>query len=395
MIVLAADVRKSLGAVRAGSVWIGLSLLLAGLAGGALHPESFFPGYLAGYLFWLGLALGSLSILMVHYQVGGSWGYVTRRILEASMGTLPLLALLFIPILLGHRVLYSWVSVPGHPSAPALRHLDGYMDPRFFLLRAGLCFAGWIGCAFFLRRWSVRRDQADDPGARDRLHRLSGAGIPITAFLLFFASVDWIMALEPSWTSSIIGLVEVAGQAVSGFALAIAVLAALSAAPPLSDVTSSQRLIDLGNLLLTSVMLWGYVAFSQYLIIWSGNLPHEIPWVVHRSTPGWRGISVALIGLHLGVPIALLLFRDVKRSARVLGTLAWGILALRLLAAFWEVLPAFQPEGPSFPWPAVAATAGIGGLWTALFLHRLLGCSLLALHDGEFSSLLREARTHG
>jgi hypothetical protein len=391
MIVLAEDLRKRLASVQTGSFWIGLALLLGGFVGGAFRPEAFYPGYLAGYLFWLGLALGSMAILMVHYQVGGTWGYVTRRILEASMGTLPLLAVLFIPILFGRRTLFAWTASPGS----SVRHLDVYMSPLFFLLRAGVCFGGWLLWAFLLGRWSRRRDQKDDPRLQVRLYRLSGAGLPIYAFLMFFASVDWIMALEPSWSSTIIGLIAVAGQAVSGFALAIAVLAALSGSPPLADVVSSERLIDLGNLLLTSVMLWGYVAFSQYLIIWSGDLPREVPWYVHRSTPGWSGMSMALIALHLGLPIALLLFRGLKRSARFLGAIAWGMLALRLIEGFWEILPSFEPEGPSFHWPAAAATVGIGGLWIALFLHRLLRSSLLPLHDGEFSVVLQEARIHG
>ena len=375
------------------SLAIGGICLAASLGGAVLDPENFFPAYLFAYVFWIGLTLGSMAILMVHYQAGGSWGYVTRRILEAGMLTLPLMALLFLPLLFGLGILYPWARPEGQAD-PGLRHLQPYLNVNFFLLRAAFYFGSWLACASFLARWSTRLDREDNPRLLLRLRRLSGGGLVLYAVTVFFASIDWILSTEPRWSSTIFGMITMASQSLSAFALATAVLVLLSGDPTISAVATRPRLNDLGNLLLTTVMLWAYVSYSQYLVIWSENLPREILWYVHRTTPGWKGIALLLIVFHFCVPFALLLFRAVKRNGRAIAALAWGLLGLRLVDDFWRVIPAFRPNGLGFHWTYLTAPAGIGGLWIAAFILVLRRRPLLPLRDPEFAPVLTEAQAH-
>src|SRR5579862_5972439 len=371
MIPLSGKSRDRLETVQFASLGAGVPLLVGSLVGGAFHPASFFPGYLASYLFWLGLGLGSMAILMVHHQVGGSWGYITRRILEAATGTLPLLVLFFVPLLFGRHILIPWADPSGPAASPEFRHLEAYMSPGGVIVRAGIYFLCWVGLARALCRGSARLDRTGDPRELLRLRRLSGGGLLLYAVTMFFAAVDWMLATEPRASSTIVGLIAVAGQVVSGFALVIAVLALLSRTPPLSEVVTPGRLRDLANLLLTAVLLWAYVSFSQYLIIWSGNLPREVAWYVRRTSPAWRVFPLTLLALHLAAPLALLLFRAVKERPAVLGSLAGMLLGLRLLEGFWQILPAYEPGGPVYHWTTPAAVLGMGGLWMGLFLRHL------------------------
>jgi hypothetical protein len=380
--------------VQSRALMIGAGGLVATLAGGIVDPDQTFPAYLFAYIFWIGLSLGSMAILMLHYQVGGSWGYVTRRILEAGMLTLPLMVVLFVPIFFGLGRLYPWANPSAALGDVKIRHQQPYLNVGFFAVRAGIYFACWIACAFFLARWSTRLDQKEDPGLLVRLKRLSGPGLLLYSVTMFFASVDWVMSTEPDWSSTVYGMIYLASQSLAAFSMVTAVLILLSSGPPLSAVATPARLNDLGNLMLTCVMLWAYVSFAQYLIIWAENLPREISWYVHRTSPGWRSIALALILFHFGVPFVLLLFRAIKRKPSWIAAVAWGLLALRLVDDFWRVIPAFRPSGLGLHWTYLTAPVGIGGIWIASFTAVLRRRPPLPLHDAEFATVLAESQGH-
>jgi hypothetical protein len=370
----------------------------AGLASSALgaraRPAAFFSGYLFAYMFWLGLSLGCLAVLMIHYQVGGSWGFMTRRILEAATRVLPVLFLLFAPLLLGLRELYPWARPEEVREDPQLRHQSAYLHLGFFLARAAFYFISWIGCAALLNRWSMKGDAAADPVLWTRRRQLSGAGLFLYAVTTYFASVDWVLSTEPRWSSTIYGMLFMASQALGAFALITSVVILLSRESPLRGVVTGPRLNDLGNLLLTSVMLWAYLSFSQYLIIWSENLPREITWVVRRTTAGWRALALILILLHFAVPFFLLLFRGVKSRGPWLGAIALGLLVLRLVDEFWRVMPAFEPGGLAIHWTHLGSLLGIGGVWVGVFVGALRRRPLLPENDPLFAPVLAEA-PHG
>jgi hypothetical protein len=376
--------------------------LLAGAAGlvlcavGAfLNPAQFFHSYLLAYLFWLGLALGCLAILMVHYLAGGAWGAILRRALESGMCTLPLMALLFVPLLFGLRELYSWARPQAVASDELLRHKSAYLNIPFFTVRLAVYFIAWLGVAYLVNRWSRRQEQATDWAARDAMERrlalLSGLGLLIYGITMTFAAVDWAMSLEPYWYSTIYGILFLVGQLLGAMSFAVVVTALLADYEPLSEVISPEHLHDIGNLLVTCVLFWAYIAFSQLLITWSGNLPEEISWYVHRTQGGWQWIGLCLALFQFALPFILLLSRDIKCHARRLAIIAAVILFMHLVDTFWIVMPAFYRQGASLHWLDVGAVIGIGGVWMTVVIWQLKGRSLLPLHD----PYVQGVREHG
>lgn len=368
----------------------------AGLAvcagGGFLNPEQFFRSYLLGYLLWIGIALGSLGIVMLHHLTGGGWGFVIRRCLESGARTLPFMAALFLPLLLGLSDIYPWAR-PAEMSRDALlRHKSAYLNVPFFVIRTGCYFAVWIGLTACITRWSLEQDRTADPRLTRRLQVLSGPGLVAYGLTATFAAIDWAMSLEPHWFSTIYGILFIVGQVLASLAFMIPVALQLADREPLAQVITPARLQDLGNLLLAFVMLWAYIAFSQYLIIWAGNLPEEIPWVLHRTRGGWQWIALGLTVFHFVVPFLLLLSRGTKRDASVLSAVAVGLIVMRLVDLFWLVAPAFHHTGVAIHWMDVVAPVGIGGIWVALFLRQLQGTPLVPIHDPRLRELLERAR---
>jgi hypothetical protein len=362
--------------------------LVAGVAGAVacgvgavLRPEQFFRSYLVAYLFWVGVPLGCLAILMINYVTGGAWGAVIRRVLESGTRTLPLMALLFVPVALGVRVLYAWAQ-PEHVAHDlVLQQKTAYLNVPFFVVRAAVYFAAWIVVARFLNRWSLAQDDTDDPWPARRLEQLSRGGLVLLGLTMTFAAIDWAMSLEPHWFSTIYGIVFMGGSVLSAFAIAIPVAAVLASRRPLAAVIRPAQFHDLGNLLLAFVMLWAYFAVSQFLIIWSANLPEEIPWYLRRIRGGWEYVVVMIVVFHFALPFVVLLSRDVKRRAARLAVVAVALAVVRMLDVFWLVTPAFSPERLVFHALDVAALVGVGGLWIATFLWQLDGRPLVPLRD--------------
>jgi hypothetical protein len=376
--------------------------LLAGAAGlvfcgveAFLNPAQFFRSYLLAYLFWLGLGLGCLAILMVHYLAGGAWGAILRRALESGACTLPLMALLFVPLLFGLGELYSWARPEAMAGDELLRHKSLYLNVPFFAARLAVYFIAWLTVAYLVNRWSHRQEQAADPAARDAIERrlalLSGFGLLIYGITMTFAAVDWAMSLEPQWYSTIYGVLFLVGQLLGAMAFAVVITALLASYEPLSEVITPDHLHDIGNLLVTCVLFWAYIAFSQLLITWSGNLPEEISWYVLRTQGGWEWVGLSLALFQFALPFVLLLSRDIKRHVRRLAIIAAVILFMHLVDVFWIVMPAFYRQGPSLHWLDVAAVFGVGGVWLTAVVWQLKGKSLLPLHDPT----LQGAAEHG
>ena len=367
------------------SLLVGAVALAVCLAGGvAISREQFLHAYLAAYLFWAGVALGSLALLMLHHLVGGRWGHAIQRVLEAAASTLPCLALFFLPILLNLPGLYIWAQPGAAERIHLLHHKALYLNVPFFWVRTLFYFAVWITLSGLLRRWSLEQDRTGDAGITRRLQVLSGPGLVLYGLTVTFAAFDWVMSIEPQWFSTIYGVIFIVGQGLAALAFAIVVTRLLADRRPLADTLTPNHFHDLGNLLLAFVMLWAYVAFSQYLVIWSGNIPEEIIWYVNRMAGGWRLLAFALIGLHFILPFLLLLSRTTKRHARGLFAVAVGILVMRMVDLFWVVSPAFHPTEWGLHWLDLVAPAALGGIWLAAFLRQLKRHPLLPLRDPRF-----------
>ena len=370
-------------------------LLVAGAVGGALSlvgllidVRQFLQSYLMAYMLCLGVTLGCLALGMIHQLSGGAWGVVIRRPIGAAARVLPVMALLFLPIALGMTRLYVWTNANLVAHDEALQHKHLYLNIPFFLIRAAIYFLVWNGVSYLLNTWSLEQDRTADPRFSRRMQILSGGGLVAYGVTITFASFDWMMSLEPHWFSTIYGVLIMGGQGLSALAFLIIVLVWLSRRPPLDRIIVPAHFHDLGNLMLAFVMLWAYFSFSQYLIIWSGNLPAEIAWYLHRLQTGWRAVGLTLILFHFAAPFVVLLSRQVKRQPELLVKVAVGILIVRLVDLFWLIAPEFHQTGISVSWMDVVLPLTLGSIWLACFIWQLRDRAILPLHDPEFDEAL-------
>ncbi len=384
-----------LGRYQKRALIVGVVFMVLLVVGAVINRQQFFHSYLLGYLFWVGIALGSLALLMLQHLTGGEWGLVIRRTLEAATRTLPLLALLFIPIILGAKDIFPWTHHEEMSKTPALAQKARlYLNIPFFTGRAALYFAVWILAAYLLGKWSQEQDRTADRRFSRRMRMISGPGLAVLVLTITFASVDWAMSLNPEWFSTIYGLLFVAAWTLSGLAFAIAVMAYLVNREPMSRVVRPNHFQDLGKLMMALVMLWAYFAFSQFLIVWSGNLPEEIQWYLPRVRGGWGVIALLVIIFHFAFPFMLLLSASLKRNARKLVILAGLILVMRLVDLFWMTAPEFTHGAFHISWMDVAAPAAIGGLWLAMFLWQLSKRPLMPINDSQYDALLAHSQAY-
>ncbi len=392
MISLAVPRRDLLDRWQWSALLVGVAALVVCVAGAFFSPNQFFRAYLAAYLFFLGIAHGCLVILMVYHLTGGAWGVLIRRILEAGMWTLPLLAVLFTPIACGLPELYLWARPELVAATEGLRHKETYLNPTFFWVRAALFFIGWVGVASCLRAWSLRQDETDDPGLARRLTGLSGPGLVLFGLTITFASVDWVMSLQPAFRSTIFGPLFASGEIASGMAFVLIVLAWLTTRPPLADVYSKEAFNDLGNLLLTFLVIWAYMAFFQFMLVWIANLRYDNIWYLPRSRDGWEWVAWALFVFGFAVPFFLLLMRDVKRNPVALARVAGLALFMHLVYAYYQVMPAFADTTIDEHWMDFLTPFAVGGLWLANFLWVFKGSPVLPPHDPNLESAVHYRR---
>jgi len=364
------------------------------LAGFFLDRAQFFHSYLFAFSFWTGLSVGALALLMLQHVTGGGWGLVIRRVLEAATRTLLLMLILFLPIIFGAHWIYPWTHAEKMAENAALAEKAKYLNLTFFSVRAAIYFAIWLTLAFFLNRWSLLQDKTADGQFTKRMRVLSGPGMVLLIFTVTFASIDWFMSLDPEWSSTIYGFIFVGAWSLSALAFVVAVMAALVKYEPMDNVVGQSHFHDLGKLLLALVMLWSYFAFSQFLIVWSGNLPEEIRWYLPRTHGAWGAIALAVVILHFAFPFLFLLSRSLKRNAGKLVIVALLILVMRLVDLFWMITPNFTREHFHISWMDVVAPIGIGGLWLGFFARTLKRRPLIPINDPLYETVLEQAQAH-
>lgn len=375
------------------SLGIGIVALGLGVAGWIANPSEFFLAYLFAWLVWLGVSLGSAGWVMIHHLTNGRWGYSVRRIFESAMGMLPILAILFVPIPFGLRQLYPWADPVVTTADKVLQHKLPYLNPAGFTLRAAILFAIWIWMARLLARWSAEQDAIQSVEPTKKLRKLSGPGLVIYPLTVTFACVDWVMSMEADWYSTVFPLLICIGQMLSALAFAVIVLNQLSVAPDRSNallkaLLGKESFHHLGNLLLAFTMVWAYLAYSQLIVIWSGDLPHEISWYLHRIAGGWRWIAIILLLFHFFGPFLFLLFRATKQSAHSLVAIAAVIFGTHVVDVWWLVAPSIYQHGLALTWLAPVIFLGIGGIWFAGFLTNLKSTPIVPLNDPRFAVAL-------
>jgi len=365
--------RLALGAGGAGAVAL--------LIGFWLQPGYFYRSYLAGWVLWAGVALGSLVLAMLHTMTRGSWGVAGRRVLEAAARTLPAVLLLAAPLAFGLQELYPW-SRPEAKLDPVLMKKAAYLNAPALGIRLLIYFAIWIFLMVALDRLSARQDRDADPQLIARMKRIAAPGIAIWALCVTFAAVDWLMSLDPHWFSTIYGVWLMGSQGLSAIAFLILMSVWLWRRAPMDAYLRPGHFHDWGKLMFAFTMLWAYFSFSQFLIIWSGNLPEEIEWYTRRTTEGWGTLALVIVLFHFALPFLMLLSRDLKRNPRLLVYVAGLMLVMRLVDLFWQVEPGFEGHHlPGFYWMYAAAPLAIGGIWLWLFLGELKKRPLLPVND--------------
>ncbi len=384
-----------LNRVRNVALVVGALFFIIFIFGMLINRNQFFHAYLVGFIFWAGITVGSLALLMLQHLTGGAWGLVIRRVLEAATRTLPLMLILFVPIVLGLKQIYSWTSPAEMNQSTALQQKAAhYLNPSFFITRAAIYFAIWSLLAVALNWLSLEHDRTADRKLSTRMQMISGPGLVLFILTVTFAAIDWVMSLDPTWSSTIFGLIFVAAWTLSALAFTILTMAWLSQREPMNAVLQPSHFHDLGNLTLALVMLWTYFAFSQYLIIWSGNLPEETTWYVARKHGGWGAIALAIVILQFAFPFLILLSRAAKKNVNKLAMLALLILAMRIVDLIWFIEPTFSRGRFQLSWMDLIAPIAMGGLWLAVFSWQLQKRSLLPINDPQLEQALTAPVRH-
>ena len=382
------------------SLVIGVVFALISGALAFLRPDEFYRAYLLGFMCWLGVALGSMAIVMIRHLTGGGWGTVIRRILGAAMRTLPVLAILFIPIVIavGQHRIYPWaMPLESIQDAHIREHLEkhsfikaSYLNFSGFFIRAFLYFAIWNVLSFLLSKWSKQTDHAGAPDNSGRFKAVAGPGLILYGFTISFAAIDWVMSLDPSWISTIFGLLILIGEVLSAMCFAVVVERILFNYKPMSEMLTPDFVHDHGKWMLTFIMVWAYFSFSQWLIIWAGNLPEEITFYLKRLSNGWGSIGLFLVLFHFAIPFALLLSRPFKRDIRKLVWLAVWMMLMRYLDLFWIIEPNFS-KTLTVTIADIVVPIAIGGIWLWYFFRNLAALPLLPAYDPDAHEVLQPA----
>ena len=372
--------------------------------------EQALRAWLLGFIFWGGIGIGGLGILILQHLTGGAWGIVIRRTAEACSRTLPIIALLFVPIAVGvyFHWIYEWTHLIGTDDV-ILSRRQPYLTEFWWIVRAAMYFALlWI-MQHFLNKWSLKQDQSNDFETALKMaedsSKFSGPTMVFYVLVVSFAAIDWVMTLDPHWYSTIWGLLFAVGWALSCFCFSVALLAVLANKAPMNRVLGSKHFHDIGKLMLALVMVWAYFNFSQFLIIWSGNLPEETRWYLTRMKGAWGVIGVLLIVFHFAFPFLVLLNRDLKRNAKWLAATAIFILVLRLVDIFYLIGPSPQIASAgirghsadfmtSFSWMYLVAPIGVGGIWLWYFFGKLLERPLVPINDPYLEGAINHGKGH-
>ncbi|MFL6466827.1 MAG: hypothetical protein ACJ72Z_02590 [Pyrinomonadaceae bacterium] len=379
--------------------------LLVWLVGLYFNPEQALRSWLLGFVFWSGIGIGAIGLLMLQFMTGGAWGVVLRRIFEAASRTLPLIVLMFVPLAVGvlNHSVYEWTHLPATDHAIEARGI--YLLPWSWVARSVVYFILFGVMVYLLNDWSSRQDRTDNyedaASLLDRMSRFSGPTMVIYALTVTFAAVDWTLTLDPHFFSTIWGLLFVIGWALSCMCFSVTILAYLSDKVPMNHILGKRHFHDIGKLMLAMVMVWGYFNLSQWLIIWSGNIPEETAWYLTRMKDGWFWVGVALILFHFAVPFLILLQQDFKRKPRLLASIAIFILFMRLVDMFFLIGPTprintMGAEQGAFivSWMDIAAPIAIGGIWLWYFFGQLRARPLAPVMDPFFERAVEHGKGH-
>jgi hypothetical protein len=368
---------------------IGLALTALGyFVGGG--PAEAFRSYLPSYIFWFDIVAGSLAVLMLQYVTGGEWGLMIRRPAGAAARTMLVMAALFIPIIIGMRYIFPWADPAVMAHDPVLQAKSWWLSPKFFILRAAIYFGFWLFWAWKLKAISRKFEENRSPYLELSRRRWASSGLLMIVLTLTFASVDWVMSLEPKWYSTMFGISFVVGAGLSALAFVTFFFSQLARRRVMATILKPTHLRDLGNLMLAFTMLWAYTAFSEFLLIWYGNIKEETPYFLKREHGTWGWIAASLVLFHFFLPFTLLLMRAIKDRPKTIAVVTIIILVMRYVDLYWLIGPAFYGHKFHFSWMNLTSLIGIGGVWLYFFIGQLKGQSIVPIHETWVEEAIRE-----
>lgn len=369
---------------------VGILGLIGCAIGFMTNAPEFYRAWLAPFIFWFLIAVGALTILCLQYVTGGEWGVLIRRPLGAAARTIPIFLLFGIPLFVGLGEIYSWAS-PAALHDPLLqKKAVWWLNPPAWGIRALIYFAFWSFWAWRLRRLSVSFAETRSPYTELSRRKFAAFGLVVMVMTLTLTGVDWVMSLEPKWYSSMFGIAFLVGAGLSAFAFVTFFLTTIANTRAMVDIVKPNHFRDLGNLMLAFTMLWAYTNFSQFLLIWYGNIKEETPYYLTRMHHGWGIFAAALILFHFFLPFFMLLMRNIKDRPGTIAIVTVLLLVMRFIDIYWLVTPAHHPEGFYFHWITIPAFLGIGGLWLAAFIWQLKGQTIIPIHETWVEEAIRE-----
>ncbi len=378
------------GRPRASLTWIGAVVGVVGLVASlaASTRADFYFSWLVAYLFFLSIALGALLFVMTLFCCRAGWSVTLRRVIENVMATLPVFAVLFVPVWLGRHELFVWTDAAEVAKDAALKGRSSYLNEGFFAVRAIFYFIVWSGLAMYLSRQSQRQDQSGDERITRRLQAVSAPGIIVWSLTLTMAAVDWIMSLEPDWYSTMFGVYYFSGALLAAFAFIVVAIAFIHARGRLLGVVTIEHIHDVGKLLFAFVVFWAYIAFCQYFLIWYGNIPEETAYFMHRAHGSWPTVGRWLIYGHFAIPFFFLMPRATKRSVPLLVTACLWLLVMHFMDLYWCVMPVHREEGAHLQISDVTTMLAVGGFFLAAFGWVSSRRALVPLRDPRLSESL-------
>lgn len=369
---------------------IGIIGIIGSIAGFVMNQPEFFKAWLPAYIFWFLIAAGALGVLCLQYTTGGEWGVLIRRPLGAAARTLPLFLLFGIPVVLGLSQIYEWANHDIVAHDELLQKKQLWLNPTAWVIRAIVYFVIWALWAWRLRQLSVAFAKDRSPYTELSRRKWAASGLLMIVFTLTFTSVDWVMSLEPKWYSSMFGIAFTVGAGLSAFAFVTFFLTTISNTQAMTDILKPNHFRDLGNLMLAFTMLWAYTNFSQFLLIWYGNIKEETPYYLKRMHGGWGVMATILVVFHFFLPFFMLLMRAIKDRPKTIAIVTLIILVMRFMDVYWLIGPAFWPEHFYISWITLFAFLGIGGLWLWAFIGQLKGQTIIPIHETWVEEAIRE-----
>ena len=359
-----------------------------GASGGEDGWKHFHHAFLTSYAFFLSISLGGLFFVLVSHLTRAGWSVVVRRCGEMVASTLPLMVLGAVVVFAGRHFLYEWTHAEAVAQDHILHGKAAYLNTPFFAIRLVVYFLVWVGLSWFFLSRSRRQDESGDPGLTRSMEKLSAPGMILFALTVTLASFDLLMSLEPHWFSTIFGVYYFAGCVLGFLCFFVLFLYLVQRTGALTRLVTREHFHDLGKLVFAFVVFWAYIAFSQFMLIWYGNLPEETFWYLERQTGDWTAVSLVLLFGHFVVPFLFLMSKHPKRGKAALGIACVWLLVMHWLDMYWLVMPGAYPGEFPFGLIEVAAFVGLGGLFVAAVLWRARGKNLVPVKDPRLEEAL-------